>query len=51
MTRRRLLEHGGQMRLCDVSPEVLHVLQVCQLHRLFELAPDLDTAVAELSGP
>lgn len=50
MTRRRLLQRGGEMRLCDVSPEVLRVLQVCHLHRFFEMSPDLDTAVAELSA-
>jgi anti-sigma B factor antagonist len=43
--QRRLREHKGEMKLCDVTPEVYDVFQACQLHQHFEFTPDRATAV------
>jgi anti-anti-sigma factor len=48
MIRRRLLECGGKLTLCDVAPHVLEVFEVCRLTPLFSFAPDEATAVAAL---
>jgi anti-anti-sigma factor len=42
--RRRLLENGGGLMLCDVSPAVREVFAACHLHDYFDFAPDLSSA-------
>jgi anti-sigma B factor antagonist len=44
--QRVIREHGGVMKLCDVTPEVHEVFQACRLDDLFEFAPDQPTALA-----
>ena len=46
--RRLMLERGGQMHLCEVGPASLGVLKTCKLTELFEIHPDMDTAVKAL---
>jgi anti-anti-sigma factor len=46
MFQRLLREHGGSMKLCDVTPEVRGVFEACRLYELFEFAPDRESAVA-----
>jgi anti-anti-sigma factor len=48
--RRRLLESGGALVLCDVSPAVLDVFGACQLKDYFDFAPDLASALEKLRG-
>jgi anti-sigma B factor antagonist len=43
--QRVMREHGGAMKLCDVTPEVHEVFQACRLNDLFEFAPDQPTAL------
>jgi anti-anti-sigma factor len=45
---KRLHEHHGGLKLCDVHPETRHVFEVCQLDEYFDFAPDQATAVAAL---
>lgn len=46
--RRRLLEQGGALRLCDASPAVLESFEACQVKDYFDFAPDMLQAVNEL---
>jgi hypothetical protein len=44
--QRVMREHGGTIRICDVTPEVREVFQACRLDDLFEFAPDQPAALA-----
>jgi hypothetical protein len=46
--RRMLLEKGGHVKLCDVGPASLSVLQTCKLTDLFDIHPDVDSTVQAL---
>ncbi len=43
--QRLMREHGGTMKLCDVTPEVKEVFQACRLDDLFEFTPDQSAAL------
>jgi anti-anti-sigma factor len=49
MVHRRLLDHGGALILCDVTPEVMSVFEACKLQTYFEFAPDRAAAVAAMA--
>lgn len=49
MIRRRLLECGGTLVLCDVTPQVLGVFEACHLKDYFQFAADQDAALALLT--
>lgn len=44
--QRVMREHGGTLKLCDVTPEVREVFQACRLDDLFDFAPDQPAALA-----
>jgi hypothetical protein len=46
--RRRLLESGGELRICDASPAVREAFEACQLKEYFDFTPDMQGAVDEL---
>jgi anti-anti-sigma factor len=46
--RRRLLENGGALRLCDASVAVLDAFDACQLKEYFDFVPDMQRAIEEL---
>jgi anti-anti-sigma factor len=48
MLRRRLVELGGVMKLCSVSPHVKSVFEACQLTNYFDFLPDKTAALASL---
>src|SRR5262245_12923487 len=47
--QRRLGEHNGALRLCEVHPDVHALFEACKLDKYFRFVPDVETAVAELS--
>jgi anti-anti-sigma factor len=47
--RRRLMEAGGALRLCEASPAVVEVFAACHLQDYFEFVPDLKTALASFA--
>ena len=49
MVRRLLEEHGGGLKLCEVSPHVRGVFDALQLTKYFEFHPDQAAAVAAFS--
>jgi anti-anti-sigma factor len=46
---RRLEKNGGRLKLACVGPQTFHVFEVCNLHNLFDFAPDRQTAVASFT--
>lgn len=48
--RRRLLDEGGGLKLCDVSPHVRGVFEALQLEKYFDFYPDQAAAVAAFAG-
>jgi hypothetical protein len=48
--RRTLLDLGGGLKLCDVSPHVRGVFEALQLTDYFEFYPDQAAAVAAFAG-
>jgi anti-anti-sigma factor len=48
--RRRMLEAGGAMVLCDASPAVHGVFAACQLQDYFDFTPDMASAIERLRG-
>jgi anti-anti-sigma factor len=43
--RRRMLQAGGTLRLCDLSDNVMEHLSVRQFHKLFDIQPDEASAL------
>jgi anti-anti-sigma regulatory factor len=50
MFQRVMREHGGALKLCDVTPEVREVFQACHLEELFDFAPDQPAALADFAN-
>lgn len=48
MIRRRIVELGGTIKLCSVSPHVQGVFEACQLMGYFDFLPDKASALATL---
>jgi anti-anti-sigma factor len=48
MVRRNLVERGGVLKLCEVSPQTLEVFQACHLQQYFDFEPDQAAAMAVL---
>jgi anti-sigma B factor antagonist len=46
VTCRRAREQGGDAKLARVAPRVQHLLEITQLTSVFEIYPDIATAVA-----
>jgi anti-anti-sigma factor len=47
--RQRIMELGGQLILCNLSPQLLRILRTCCLERLFLTARSRDDAMRQLS--
>jgi anti-anti-sigma factor len=46
--RRRMLEAGGTLVLCNASPAVRDVFAACQLQDYFDFSPDAASAIERL---
>ena len=42
---------GGRLALCNLSPDLLKIFRVLQLHRLLHLCGDEEDAVRSFAGP
>jgi hypothetical protein len=51
MVRRRLLEEGGALKLCEAGPAVRSVFDALQLTDYFDFYPDREAAVAAFWVP
>jgi anti-anti-sigma factor len=50
MVQRNLVDRGGVLKLCEVSPQTLEIFQACHLEQHFDFQPDQETALAGLAG-
>lgn len=44
--QKRLTESGRALRICNVDPEVAGTIHLCMLHKIFEIVPTLEEALA-----
>jgi anti-sigma B factor antagonist len=44
--QKRLTARKGEVRLCNLDPEVEHCLRLCMLHRVISVYPTLQAALA-----
>lgn len=47
---KQLTKEGGQLVLCNVTPEIADVLRIIRLDRIIEVQPDVDSTVAYLTS-
>ena len=45
----RMLKHHGDIRLANVQPPVVALLEIIRLHRVFSSFPSVDQAIASFS--
>lgn len=50
MFQRHLVGKGGQMKICEATPETMGVFEACHLKEYFDFIPDQAAAVAALTG-
>lgn len=50
MLRRHLIERGGVLKLCEVSPQTQEIFEACHLQQYFDFEPDRATALAVLAS-
>ena len=47
--QRRLRESGGDLKLCECTPQVIDILDACVLLEHFDIVPDPETALRQWS--
>lgn len=43
---KKVYEHDGQLRLCNISPRIYEVFKITRLTKIFDIYPDVKSAVA-----
>lgn len=46
---KRVVEHNGTLKLCNINPKIYEVFKITQLTKIFEIHKDVKSAVASLS--
>jgi len=46
---KRVVEHSGKLKLCNINPKIYEVFKITQLTKVFEIHKDVKSAVASLS--
>lgn len=47
---KRLRDRNGQLRLCQIRPQILEVFAITKLNRLFKILPSRDEAMESFTG-
>jgi anti-sigma B factor antagonist len=47
---KKVYEHDGQLRLCNISPRIYEVFKITRLTRIFDIHPDVKSAIASFSA-
>lgn len=47
---KRVREHNGQLKLCDIRPEIYEVFKITKLNLLFEIYDDEELALKTFKG-
>jgi anti-sigma B factor antagonist len=48
---KRIYEHGGALRLCNIHPSIYEVFKITRLTSVFDIYEDVDSAVRSFAEP
>ena len=46
---KRIYEHDGQLRLCNINPKIYEIFKITRLTKTFDIYKDLESAIEDLS--
>ncbi len=46
---KRIYEHGGQLKLCNINPKIFEVFKITRLTTTFDIHKDVESAIEDLS--
>ena len=46
---KRIYEHDGQLRLCNINPKIYEIFKITRLTKSFDIYKDVESAVEDLS--
>jgi len=46
---KRIYEHGGQLKLCNINPKIYEIFKITRLTKTFDIYKDVESAVEGLS--
>ncbi len=46
---KRIYEHGGQLRLCNINPKIFEIFKITRLNKIFDIYKDIESATEKLS--
>jgi len=47
---KKVYEREGQLRLCNINPKIYEIFKITRLTKIFEIYPDVESAVDGLSA-
>ena len=45
---KKVYEHGGQLKLCNISPRIYEIFKITRLNQIFDIHEDVDRAIESL---
>lgn len=46
---KRVYEHDGQLRLCNIDPKIYEIFKITRLTKIFDICEDVESATQSLS--
>lgn len=46
---KRIYEHDGQLRLCNINPKIFEIFKITRLNKIFDIYKDVKSATEKLS--
>jgi anti-sigma B factor antagonist len=46
---KRIYEHEGQLRLCNINPKIYEIFKITRLTKTFDIYKDIESAIENLS--
>lgn len=46
---KRIYEHDGQMKLCNINPKIYEIFKITRLTKTFDIYKDLESAIEDIS--
>ena len=46
---KRIYEHDGQLRLCNINPKIFEIFKITRLTKTFDICEDVESATESLS--
>lgn len=47
---KKIYEHDGQLRLCNISPKIHEIFKITRLTKIFDIHEDVESAIEGLSA-